>query len=76
MSLGDMWDFEKFNLKGMWDKIRDDPERIFIGAGDPLSSKMWGEILHEDYDPIVNQWGGPTGSTFDKAAANGDKPKN
>lgn len=71
MSLGDMFDFEKFNLKEMWNKVREDPERLFLGAADPIGGKLWGEILHKDYDPIVNQWGGPTGSTFDKAAANG-----
>ena len=59
MGLDDMLAFEKNNLKYMWDALRADPERAFIGALEPFSSKMWGEIVGKDYEPIQNQLGGP-----------------
>ncbi len=80
-SLRDVFDFESLNLKDMWGKIKKDPERVFIGAIDPLSSKMWGEITGKEYDPIINQLGGPqgggslglgeNGGVYDKARARG-----
>jgi len=70
-SLGDIFDFEKFNLKDMWGKIKDNPERLLLGAGDPFSSKLWGGITGKDYEPIVNEFGGPSGGAFDRAKASG-----
>jgi hypothetical protein len=69
--LKDILGFEGFNLKEMWRKIKQDPERIFIGAGDPASSKMWGKVLGKDYEPVVDQWGGASSDTYDKAEAAG-----
>lgn len=68
---GDLFDYEKFNAKGMWKQIKDDPERLFLGAADPIGSKLWGEILHKDYEPIVDQWGGSTNKRLDEADAEG-----
>ncbi len=67
----DIIDFEHVNLKEMWRKVKDDPERLFIGAIDPFSSKMWGEVTGKDYDPIVNQWGGPADSSWARAEEEG-----
>lgn len=58
---GNAFDFDKFALKDMWNKIRDDPERLFIGAIDPWSTKMWNGILDKDYEPLIDQMGGPYG---------------
>lgn len=69
--LGDVFDFEKFNLKGMWEKIKDDPERLFLGAADPFGSELWGGILGKKYEPIINQMGGASDDTYDKAKAAG-----
>lgn len=60
-TLSDIGQFERVNLGYMWDKLRDDPERAFIGAIDPFSSWMWGGILGKEYDPVINQLGGPAG---------------
>ena len=65
--LGDVLKFEKFNAKEMWHKIKDDPERLFIGAADPFSSKVWGKVLGKDYEPIVDQWGGASKDTYKQA---------
>ena len=65
--LGDVASFESFNLGEMWNKIKKDPERAFIGAADPFSSKVWGTILKKDYEPVVDQWGGASADTYDKA---------
>ena len=65
--LDDMLEFEKNNLKYMWDSLRADPERAFIGALEPFSSKMWGEIVGKDYEPIQNQLGGPSAGSYQDA---------
>lgn len=79
--LSDVLDFEKVNFKDIYDKLREDPERAFIGAVDPFSSWMWGQITGKDYEPLVNQLGGPygggglgtgnTGGVYEKAEAQG-----
>lgn len=69
----DLVDFEMVNLKEMWGKIKDDPERLFIGAIDPWSSEIWGKALGKDYgdNPLVNQWGGPDSSSWERAEEEG-----
>ncbi len=48
--------------------IKEDPERIFIGAMfAPGGEQVWGKALGKDYEPSVNLWGGPRGSTFQEA---------
>jgi hypothetical protein len=69
--LGDVASFENFNLGQMWKKNMQDPERMFIGAEDPFSSKVWGTILNKDYTPVVDQYGGASADTYDKAKAAG-----
>jgi len=77
-SLGDILSFEKFNLKEMWNKIKKDPERLLLGAVDPISSKLWSGVTGKDYAPAVNILGGPTKDTFQAAEAAGinTKPAN
>jgi hypothetical protein len=70
--LGDAFKFELFNLKDMWGKLKDNPERAFIGAIDPISSKLWGKVLNKDYEPIVDQLGGPYGGHTISAFGNKD----
>lgn len=65
------FDFEKFQIEDWWEQIKEDPERIFIGAMDPFSSEMWGGITGKDYEPMINQWGGPTEERFGRAQAEG-----
>lgn len=61
MKLGNVLDFEAFNLKDMWKKIRKDPERLLMGAVDPWSTKLWNKVTGSDYEPIVDQMGGAYG---------------
>jgi hypothetical protein len=70
-TLGDILKFEGFNLKTMLKKAGDDPERLFLGAADPAGSKFWGKVTGKDYEPIVDQWGGASNDTYDKAHAAG-----
>lgn len=58
---GDAFAFDKFALKDIWGQLKDNPERAFIGAIDPASSKMWSEITGKEYEPLVDQMGGPYG---------------
>lgn len=59
--LGSGLDFEKFQLGDIWSKIKKNPERLFIGAIDPWSSKLWSKVTGKDYEPLVDQMGGPYG---------------
>ncbi len=69
--LDDMLAFEKNQLGYWWDAIKEDPERLFIGAIDPFSSKMWGEVTGKDYEPMLNQLGGPSTGAYIDAAEKG-----
>lgn len=71
LGLDDMLSFEKNQLSYWWDAIKEDPERLFIGAIDPFSSKMWGEITGKDYEPMLNQLGGPSKGAYIDAAEKG-----
>jgi len=62
--VGDALEFEQFQLGDWWEQIKEDPERIFIGAIDPISSDVWGFALGKDYEPMINQWGGATNKRF------------
>jgi len=61
--LSSLLDFQKFQLKKWGKQLKKDPERAFIGAADPFSSKVWGKILGKDYEPMVTQLGGSTEKT-------------
>ena len=60
---GDSLEFEKFQLGDWWDKIKDNPEQLILGAGDPISAGLWGSILDKEYEPFVNVLGGPYGGS-------------
>jgi len=68
----DQIEFERFQLDKWKDMIKEDPERIFIGAMfAPGGEQVWGKALGKDYEPSVNLWGGPRGRTFEEAEAEG-----
>lgn len=64
---GDVLGFEGFNLKNIGNKIAKNPEQLLIGAGDPFSAGVWSKITGKDYQPLVNQMGGATDDTYQKA---------
>lgn len=69
--LGNVLSFENFKLGNMWDKIKENPEQLLLGAGDPFSAKLWGGITGKEYSPLVDQWGGATKDDYQKAEAAG-----
>lgn len=69
--ISDVFKFERFKLGNMWGKIKDNPEQLLLGAGDPLSAKAWGGVTGKDYEPLVDQWGGATKDDYKKAEAAG-----
>ena len=69
--LKDVLGFEQFNLKEIGRKVKEDPERLIVGAVDPASSKVWGKVTGKDYQPMVDQWGGASADTYGKAEAAG-----
>jgi hypothetical protein len=70
--LGDVLGFDAFALKDIWKSVKKDPERLLIGAVDPLSTKMWNGILGKDYEPLVDQMGGPYGGHTISAFGNNE----
>lgn len=73
--LGDVLGFEKVNLKEIGRKIKENPERLLIGAVDPASSKVWSKVTGQDYEPIVDQWGGAASDVGNRAEASGVDPQ-
>lgn len=69
--LGDLFDFAKHHVGDAWSQMKDDPERMLLGAATPAGSKLWGGILGKDWEPMVNEFGGATPEQFDSADAEG-----
>ena len=67
----DLIDFERTNLREMGRKAKEDPERLFLGAADEFGSELWGKVLGKDYSPMVDRWGGPDASSWQRAEAEG-----
>lgn len=69
--LDDALKFEAFNVEGIVDGIKKAPERLAIGAIDPASSKAWSAVTGKDYQPLVDQYGGATEDTYQRAEQDG-----
>lgn len=70
--LGDNFGFESFQLKDWWNKAKDNPEQLLLGAADPLSAKALSKVTGKKYEPFVDQMGGPYGGhTISAFGANG-----
>lgn len=61
--LEDIGKFEGFQLKDWGRKIKESPEQLLLGAGDPFGAKVWGGITGKDYEPFVDQMGGAYGGS-------------
>ena len=74
-AIKDIWDFERSNLKGMFDKIKDDPKRLLspVPMVDPVGTKIGSGLGfgEKDASPLVNQWGGATEESYAAAEAQG-----
>lgn len=68
---GDLAAFEGSQLSDWWQKFKNDPTQLLIGAGDPFSAKMWSGITGKEYTPYVNQMGGPTNEAYQSAERKG-----
>lgn len=69
--LDNLVDFDSFQLGRMGDMLKENPERAFLGALDPVGTGLWNKILGEDWDPAVSEFGGPTKKGTEEAAASG-----
>lgn len=69
--INDVFKFERSKLKDMAGAIKEDPERLLLGAADPASSRMWSEVTGKEYEPIVDQMGGATTEDYRRAEARG-----
>jgi len=61
--LKDNLDFERFQLKDWWRKAKDSPEQLIFGAADPFSAKVMSKITGKEYEPFIDQMGGPYGGS-------------
>lgn len=63
--------FETFNVKGIVKDIAKNPQRLLVGAVDPLGTKIANKVLGTKWKPAVNQLGGATKERFQQAEAKG-----
>lgn len=54
-----------------WKAVKDNPERLFLGAMDPVGTKLWNEVAGKDWDPVVDAWGGPSAQVYKSGEAKG-----
>jgi hypothetical protein len=69
--LSDVFKFEGSHLSDMWGDIKDDPERLLVGAIEPASTSVWNKVLGKDWDPLVDQMGGATSERYSSAESKG-----
>lgn len=69
--LSDLHKGNKHWFSEQWKAIKNDPERLFLGAMTPVGSKLWGGITGEDYKPVMDAWGGPSADVYATGAAKG-----
>lgn len=69
------FDFENFHFKEIGKDLLRNPERMFIGSLDPMSTKMWNKVLGRDDKPIINQMGGPAEHRYADYIAQGGDPE-
>lgn len=65
--ISDVLRFERFNLKDMGRKVKDNPARLLYGGADALGTEIWNKALNRDDEPIVNKWGGADESAYRRA---------
>ena len=70
--LGDVLKFENFNLANQWGKLKENPERAFIGAMDKGGSLAWNKIyklggINKRYEPMTDWYGGASDDSYAKA---------
>lgn len=63
--------FEAFNVKGIVKDIAKNPQRLLVGAVDPIGTKIANTVLGTKWKPVVNQLGGATEDRFRQAKAQG-----
>lgn len=63
--------FEAFNTKKIIKGILKNPERLLVGAVDPLGTEIANKMYGREYDPLVNQLGGAHENTYAEAEAAG-----
>lgn len=67
----DMIDFHTNEASNWWDKFKNNPMQLVVGAGDPFSTKVWNTILNKDWTPYVSSLGGSTEESFQDADRKG-----
>lgn len=63
-------DFEMSQLSDWGQRLKNNPFKFAV-AGTPLSTKVWNKALNKDWDPAINQWGGPAKETYQSAEEKG-----
>lgn len=73
--IGDLFKGEVSHTINLFSQMGDKPwktgAQFLLGAGDPLSAKMWSGITGTKFTPLVGQLGGETQAQFDESAKQG-----
>jgi hypothetical protein len=70
--LNDAFKFEQFAVSDIWNSIKKDPERMLYGAIGPWDTKLVNKVWGKDYEPLIDQMGGPYGGHTISAFGNKD----
>lgn len=69
--VGDIYDFHMNQGGNWWDKFKNNPLQLAVGAGDPFSTKVWNKVLDKEWTPYVSSMGGSTQDQFQDAERKG-----
>jgi hypothetical protein len=69
--LGDALKFEEWRLNDLWRGVKDDPQRLFTGAMDPIGTGIYNGITGDNLEPLGNQLGAPTEDQYERAEGRG-----
>jgi len=69
--LSSLFRMAAFHGKDMLHKIKENPERLLLGAMDKAGTGIWNSVLGTNWESPSNLYGGPTSTQFKRAEAQG-----
>lgn len=69
--MSDLFKGNKHWFSEQWKAVKDNPERLLLGAMTPVGSKVWGKATGKDYKPVMDAWGGPSADVYASGEAKG-----
>lgn len=69
--MSDLFKGNKHWFSEQWKAVKDNPERLLLGAMTPVGSKVWSKATGKDYKPVMDAWGGPSADVYASGEARG-----